>query len=144
MNVHTRQNTGSSFYSILFLFFKIKLKRFLLRWIDTIVVIMVTITKNRLRTSYERAARALEEAQAAYDAIATEHAALFQHLDEIVDWYNDVESRLATDATQEEFDEVTEAWENASDAIDAISGDAWNILCDAKDRAHHAYADYIA
>lgn len=105
---------------------------------------MVTITKNRLRTTYERAARALEEAQAAYDAIANEHAALFQHLDETVDWFNDVERRLDDDATQEEYDEATEAWTNASDAVNDISGDAWNILAGAKDRAHQTYADYIA
>jgi hypothetical protein len=105
---------------------------------------MVTITKNRLRNTYERAARALEEAQAAYDAIAAEHAPLFQYLDETTDWYNDVEQRLAVDATQEEYDDATEAWYNASDAVNAVSGDAWNILAGAKDRAHQTYADYIA
>ena len=105
---------------------------------------MVTITKNRLRTTYERAARALEAAQAAYDAIAAEHTGLFQHLDEMSDWYNDVESRLATDATQEEFDEVTEAWQNATDSVNDVSGDAWNILAGAKERAFTTYADYIA
>jgi hypothetical protein len=105
---------------------------------------MVTITKNRLRTTYEQAARALEAAQAVYDAIAAEYSGLFQHLDETSDWYNDVESRLATDATQEEFDEVTEAWQNASDAVDAVSGDAWNILHGARERAFTTYAEYIA
>jgi len=102
---------------------------------------MVSISTNRLKDAYERAARALEEAQAAYDALVTEHAPLFQYLDETTEVYNEVESRLAT---QEEFDEATEAWQNASDAVDFVSGNAWNVLAGAKERAYAAYSDYIA
>jgi len=103
---------------------------------------MVTITKNRLRNTYERTAREMDAAQAAYDAIVAEHAGLFQHMADVEEWLHEAEQR--EDLTLEEHDEVNDAWYNASEAINAVSGDAWNILAGTKELAHHAYAAYIA
>jgi hypothetical protein len=106
---------------------------------------MSPISKNQRQHIYERAARELDEATAAHEAVLANHQDIVNRVNQANFNFEIVEAAMENGmADAAEFEAVNEEWGQAQNALDAVTRDALVSLENARLRAYRAYEDYIA
>ena len=106
---------------------------------------MSPLSKNERYVIYEQAARELDDATAAHEAVLANHQNLVNRVNQANLNFELVEAAMEDGlADFAEFDAANEEWGEAQNALDAVTRETLAALETARLQAYRTYDDYIA
>lgn len=106
---------------------------------------MSPISKNQRYAVYEQAARDLDEATAAHEAVLDDNQDLVIRVNQANFNFEIVEAAMEDGGVDlAEYDAANEEWGEARNALDEVTRETFRNLQEAQARAFTAYEDYIA
>ncbi len=106
---------------------------------------MSPLSKNERKATYEQAARELDEATAAHEAVLANNPHIVNRINQANFNFELVEAAMEDGLAEfAEFDAANEEWGEAQNALDAVTRETLDALERARLHAYRTYEDYIA